>query len=170
MDKHTTVLVIDEDSAAIDSIRGVLGDQANQFKLRRVADVSTALARIRGGGIDLVLLNLPAAANPVEIGGCAENPLAPFLELQEKTPGVPLVVLCDSAGKVFLPKPRSSKVRRRISSVKPSKWIFLGCCARSPGKLGFPPPSRGLSLPADKAAKSSLSWARRAESARAPWP
>lgn len=91
MDHDLTVLLIDEDSAAIDSIRRVLGDYANRFKMRRVADVSTALARIRGGGIDVVLLTLPALAAP------AENPLAPFLELQEKAQGVPVVVLGDAA-------------------------------------------------------------------------
>ncbi len=98
MDQDLTILLIDEDSTAIDSIRRVLGDQASRFKLRRVADVPTALARIWGGGIDMVLLNLPAGANPAEIGGRAENPLAPFRELQEKAHGVPVVVLCDSAG------------------------------------------------------------------------
>ena len=98
MDQDPTVLLIDQDSAAIDSIRRVLGDQASRLKLRRVADVPTAVARIWGGGIDLVLLNLAAGANPVEIPGSAENPLAPFRELQEKTQGVPLVILCDSAG------------------------------------------------------------------------
>jgi pilus assembly protein CpaE len=92
MDKDTTVLLIDEDSSGIDSIRRALADQATRFKLRRVADVPTALARIRGGGIDLVLLNLPSS------GGCEENRLAPFLELYEKAPGVPVVVLCDSTG------------------------------------------------------------------------
>ena len=75
MDKDTTVLLIDEDAAGIDSIRRILGDKASRFKLRRVADVPTALARIWGGGIDLVLLNLPSAS------GCAENPLAPFLRI-----------------------------------------------------------------------------------------
>ncbi len=98
MDQGPTVLLINEDSAVIDSIQRVLGGQASRFKLRRVADVPTGLARIWGGGIDLVLLNLPASANPAEIGGCAENPLAPFRELQEKAQGVPVVVLCDSAG------------------------------------------------------------------------
>lgn len=104
VDQDPTVLLIDEDPAAIDSIRRVLGDQASRFKLRRVADVPTALARIWGGGIDLVLLNLPPSANPLEIaspaiiGGSAENPLAPFLELHQKAQGVPVVVLCDSAG------------------------------------------------------------------------
>lgn len=98
MDQDPTVLLIDEDSAAIDSIRRALADQASRFKLRRVADVPTALARIWGGGIDLVLLNLAASANAVEMSGGAENPLAPFRELQEKAQGVPVVILCDSAG------------------------------------------------------------------------
>ncbi len=107
MDQDPTVLLIDEDSAAIDSIRRVLGDQASRFKLRRVADVPTALARIWGGGIDLVLLNLPTCANPVDIAGrvenagSAENSLAPFRELQEKARGVPVVILCDSAGEAL---------------------------------------------------------------------
>jgi MinD-like ATPase involved in chromosome partitioning or flagellar assembly/CheY-like chemotaxis protein len=95
MDKDPTVLLIDQDSAGLDSIRRVLGDQANRFKLRRVADVPTALARIWGGGIDLVLLTLAASAGPLE------DPLAPFLELQLKAQGVPVVVVCDSAGEVF---------------------------------------------------------------------
>src|SRR5580700_5595798 len=92
MNQDPTVLLIDEDSAAIDSIRRILGDQASRFKLRRVADVPTALARIWGGGIDVVLLNLPV------ICGRADDPLASFLQLREKAQGVPVVVLCDSAG------------------------------------------------------------------------
>ena len=91
MDHDLTVLLIDENAAAIEPIRRALGEEAHRFKLRRVADVSTALARIRGGGIDLVLLALPALAAP------AENPLAPFRELQEKAQGIPVVVLGDDA-------------------------------------------------------------------------
>ncbi len=98
MDQDPTVLLIDEDSAALDSMRRVLGDQASRFKLRRIADVPTALARIWGGGVDLVLLNLPASTSPDEMRGSAENPLAPFGQLQEKAPGVPVVILCDPAG------------------------------------------------------------------------
>jgi len=90
MDQDPTVLLVDEDSAAIDSIRRVLGEQASRFKLRHVTDVPTALARIWGGGIDVVLLNLAS--------GGAENPLAPFRELQEKAQDVAVVVLCDSGG------------------------------------------------------------------------
>ena len=85
MDQDPSILLIDEDSAAIDSIRRILGDQASRFKLRHVADVPTALARIRGGGIDVVLLNLAS--------GGAENPLAPLHALQEKAQGVAVVIL-----------------------------------------------------------------------------
>jgi|GEM_PF-210800 len=92
MDHESAILLIAENPAALDSIRQVLGDQANRFKLRRVADVPTALARVWGGGIDVILLNLPA------IGACTEDPLAPLLELREKAHGVPVVVLCDSSG------------------------------------------------------------------------
>jgi Flp pilus assembly CpaE family ATPase len=97
MDHDLTILLIDEDSAAIDSIRRVLGvgDHAERFKLRRVPDVSTALARIRGGGIDVVLLTLQAIAAPTE------KTLAPFLEFQEKALGVPVVVLGDDDAQGF---------------------------------------------------------------------
>jgi pilus assembly protein CpaE len=100
MDQDPTVLLIDEDSAALDSIRRILGGQASRFKLRRIADVPTALARIWGGGIDLVLLNLPASAgaNPVETGGRAHHPLSAFHALREKAPGIPVVILCGSPG------------------------------------------------------------------------
>jgi len=98
MDQDPTVLLIDDDSTTIDSIRRILGDQAGRFKLRRVPDVPTALARIWGGGIDMILLNLAANANPAEISEHGKNPLAPFREMREKAPGVPVVVLCDSAG------------------------------------------------------------------------
>src|SRR6185369_2794315 len=35
---------------------------------------------------------------PAEISEHGKNPLAPFREMREKAPGVPVVVLCDSAG------------------------------------------------------------------------
>jgi pilus assembly protein CpaE len=90
MDKDTTVLLIDENPAAIDFIRRALGEHTNRFRLRRVADVPTALARIWGGGVGLALLNLPPT------GSCGDR-LAPFLTLQEKAPAVPIVFLCASA-------------------------------------------------------------------------
>ena len=91
MDRDTLILLIDESSTGLDSIRRVLGDRAGALRLRRVPDVPTALARIWGGGVDMVLMNLPAA------GSSEGDRLVPFLELRSKAPGVPIVVLCGSA-------------------------------------------------------------------------
>ncbi len=91
MDKGTLILLVDESSAGIDSIRRVLADRAHHFRVQRVADVPTALARILGGGVDIVLLNLPDAASP------QSERLLPVLELRNHAQSVPIVVLCGSA-------------------------------------------------------------------------
>lgn len=91
MDKGTLILLVDESTAGIDSIRRVLADRAHHFRVQRVDDVPTALARILGGGVDIVLLNLPAATGP------QSERLLPFLELRNQAQGVPIVVLCGSA-------------------------------------------------------------------------
>ncbi len=95
MDKGTLILLVDESSAGIDSIRRVLADLAPHFRVQRVADVPTALARILGGGVDIVLLNLPPSASP------ESERLLPFLDLRNQTRAVPIavpiVVLCGSA-------------------------------------------------------------------------
>lgn len=98
MDKGTLILLVDESSTGIDSIRRVLADRAHHFRVQRVADVPTALARILGGGVDIVLLNLPAAAGP------ESERLLPLLELRNQGQAVPdpvahtvpIVVLCGS--------------------------------------------------------------------------
>jgi CheY-like chemotaxis protein len=90
MDPEKLIILIDESSTGIDSIRRALGDQAGQFRLRRVADVPTALARIWGGGVGMVLMNLADA-------GSSEDRLAPFVELRTGAQGVPIVILCASA-------------------------------------------------------------------------
>jgi pilus assembly protein CpaE len=91
MDKGTLILLVDESTAGIDSIRRVLADRAHHFRVQRVDDVPTALARILGGGVDIVMLNLPAAAAP------QSERLLPFLALRNHAQGVPIVVLCGSA-------------------------------------------------------------------------
>jgi len=90
MDPEKLIVLIDESSTGIDAIRRALGDQAGHFRVRRVADVPTALARIWGGGVDVVLMNLAEA-------GTAEDRLAPFVELHTGAQGVPIVILCASA-------------------------------------------------------------------------
>jgi pilus assembly protein CpaE len=95
MDKGTLILLVDEGTTGIDSIRCVLADRAHHFRVQRVADVATALARILGGGVDIVLLNLPAAA------GLESERLLPFLQLRNQAQtvpiAVPIVVLCGAA-------------------------------------------------------------------------
>jgi len=91
MDKGTLILLIDQSTAGMDSIRCVLADRAHRFRVQRVDDVPTALARILGGGVDIVLLNLPAAT------GAQNERLLLFLELRDQAQGVPIVVLCSAA-------------------------------------------------------------------------
>ena len=91
MDKNTFVLLVDATSYAIDPIRRALGDRANQFRLQCVEDVSTALARIAGGGVDIVLMRLGPATSPE--GDLWDG----FLKLHAGATKVPIVVLCDSA-------------------------------------------------------------------------
>ena len=91
MDRDTLILLVDESSTGIDSIHRAVADRANHFRVQRVADVPTALARIWGGGVDMVLVNLPA------VGSSESDRLVPFLELRSKAQGIPIVVLCGSA-------------------------------------------------------------------------
>ena len=91
MDQSTFVLLIDERASAIDAIRRALADRANQFRLQCVEDVSTALARIAGGGVDIVLMRLgPAGSSDGDLWDG-------FLKLHAGAPKVPIVVVCDSA-------------------------------------------------------------------------
>jgi len=100
MDKGTLILLVDQSPVEVDSIRRVLAHRANHFRVQRVEDVPTALARILGGGVDIVLINLPASvvpgagSNGLDAGG---ERLLPFLELRNKAQGLPVVVLCASA-------------------------------------------------------------------------
>ena len=95
MDKGTLILLVDESSAGIDSMRRVLADRTHHFRVQRVADVPTALARILGGGVDVVLLNLPASAST------ESERLQPFLDFRKQNRAVPMlipiVVLCGAA-------------------------------------------------------------------------
>ena len=86
MDKGTLILLVDESASGIDSIRRVLADRAHHFRVQRVEDVPTALARILGGGVDIVLLNLPAAQSP------ESERLLPFIELRNQTQAAPMLV------------------------------------------------------------------------------
>ncbi|MDP9115003.1 MAG: AAA family ATPase [Acidobacteriota bacterium] len=99
MDKGILILLVDESTAGVDSIRRVLADQAPRFRLQRVNDVPTALARVLGGGVDILMLNLPAAASP---HGERLLPLRQLRDqLREGAQGLPIVVLCGAADKAL---------------------------------------------------------------------
>jgi pilus assembly protein CpaE len=91
MDKSAFILLVDETSSEIDLIRWALADRADQFRLQSVEDVATALARIAGGGVDIVLLRLGPA------GSFEGERLDEFLKLHAGAKKVPIVVVCDSA-------------------------------------------------------------------------
>src|SRR5712691_12467840 len=91
MDKNTFVLLVDETSSAIDPIRRALADRSDQFRVQCVEDVSTALARVAGGGVDIVLMRLgPATSFEADLWDG-------FLKLQAGARKIPIVVVCDSA-------------------------------------------------------------------------
>ena len=91
MDKNTFVLLVDETSSAIDPIRRALADRADQFRVQCVEDVSTALARIAGGGVDIILMRLGPATSPE--GALWDG----FFKLHAGAAKIPIVVVCDSA-------------------------------------------------------------------------
>src|SRR5579863_4097323 len=91
MDKNTFVLLVDETSSAIDPIREALADQTDRYRLQWVDDVSTALARIAGGGVDIVLMRLGPA------GSSESDRWDAFLRLHAGAEKVPIVVVCDAA-------------------------------------------------------------------------
>jgi hypothetical protein len=90
MDKNTFVLLIDESSSAIDPIRRALADRADQFRLQCVENVPIALARVAGGGVDIVLMRLGHGSSEGDLWD-------EFLKLQAGASRVPIVVICDSA-------------------------------------------------------------------------
>jgi DNA-binding NtrC family response regulator len=91
MNKNTFILLVDETSSGLDPIRRSLADQLDRFQLQCVEDVPTALARIAGGGVDIVLLRLGPA------GSSEGDRLDEFLKLRGGAPKAPIVVVCDSA-------------------------------------------------------------------------
>jgi len=95
MDRNMFVLLVDETSSALDPIREVLASQAQQIRLQSVEDVSTALARIAGGGVDIILMRL----GPV--GNSDTNLWEGFLKLHARAGKVPIVVVCDAADQIL---------------------------------------------------------------------
>jgi pilus assembly protein CpaE len=87
------VLLIQKDPTEAGLIREALRMNAQGgVKLQRVESLPTALARIGGGGVDVILLDLSAHDTPSADG------LTTFLQLHQAAPHVPIVVLYDASG------------------------------------------------------------------------
>lgn len=82
LDPHALVLLVDNDPGNIACVQQALAG----FRLQCVGQISTAGARIAGGGVSAILLNL----SPVRT---AEEGLKGFLHLLREAPDVPVIVL-----------------------------------------------------------------------------
>ena len=89
-ERKTFVLLISRHPAAIESIRNVLSNRPEDFRLQCVQTVETAIARIAGGGVDLVLLDISERPGP------PERRLDPFLDLHRACPSMPVIILCEA--------------------------------------------------------------------------
>jgi len=89
-ERKTFVLLISRDPAAVESVRNGLSNRPEDFSLQTVQTIETAMARIAGGGVDLVLLDISARS------GSPERRLDPFLDLHRACPTVPVVILCEA--------------------------------------------------------------------------
>jgi pilus assembly protein CpaE len=88
MNKNVLVLLIEEDPASIEPIRVALAHQEDRFRLQCVGSVATGLARIAGGGVNVVLLDLSLSR------GQENERLGHFYKLRDAATELPIVVLC----------------------------------------------------------------------------
>jgi pilus assembly protein CpaE len=89
MDASALALLIQANSSAAAPVREALAGES-RCKLQSVERVATALARIAGGGVDLVILDLCSSPAP-EI-----EHLDTLLKLRGAAPQVPIVVVSDA--------------------------------------------------------------------------
>lgn len=88
---HPFVLLIEEDPAEAALIRQSLAQRGGGgFQLQCVAGMSIALARIAGGGVDVIMLDLS-----LDDDGSRDS-LAGLLAVQRAAPRVPIIVLYDA--------------------------------------------------------------------------
>src|SRR5438045_1959203 len=95
--QDTTVLVvlIEDDPAGIEPIREALARREGWCRLQCAGNVPTGIARVAGGGVSLILLDLSLSRAE------GDDALSHFHKLYRETAGVPIVVLC-SAGEESL--------------------------------------------------------------------
>ena len=89
MDSNALALLIHDNPASAEPIRQALGGDAS-FKFQSVDRVATALARLAGGGVDVVILDRSySKTQEIEI-------LDTLLKLRSAAPKVPIIVVGDS--------------------------------------------------------------------------
>jgi pilus assembly protein CpaE len=88
--EHTNVLVvlIAGDPASIEPIRVALAHREGWCRLQCAGSVSIGLARVAGGGVSLILLDLSLSRAD------GDEALSHFHKLRDQAMGVPIVVLC----------------------------------------------------------------------------
>ncbi|HSP69420.1 MAG TPA: AAA family ATPase [Bryobacteraceae bacterium] len=89
-DTSALILLLQENSADGEYIREALADSGGGFRVQSLERVGTALARIAGGGVDLVILDLSRSKKP-ETEACED-----FLKLRTNAPQMPIVVVVES--------------------------------------------------------------------------
>jgi len=81
------IILVADHSADAERLRGVL--TAARYRVLTVADGTTAEARIAGGGVDLVVLALPASVQAERVRETAAS-------IHRRNPELPVVVLADA--------------------------------------------------------------------------
>ena len=120
MDKNGLVLLIGDDPADIELIRGALAHLEGWFRLQSVGSLLTGQARIAGGGVNVVLLDLALCR------GEGDERLGHFHKLHAAAPGVPIVLLC-----------RAEEEHRALSAVRAgaADYVLKERCAADLGRL-----------------------------------
>ena len=86
------VLLIQDDPETGGTIRSALAANSDaSFRLQCIERLPTAIARIAGGGVDVVLLEVAPEKNG------HGDPLDSFRKLRAEAPAIPLLVLCGAA-------------------------------------------------------------------------
>ena len=88
MDNSVAILLVGRQAAGSESIRDILTHPAGFYRLQPIGHLPTALARLAGGGVDLILMDL--SESQAECAG-----LEGFMQLRAVAPEIPLIVLYD---------------------------------------------------------------------------
>jgi len=93
LERSLFILLVQEDPAESAMTRAAVEQGGGATcRCQSVERLTTALARIAGGDVDLVLMDLAHGAQP------GSGRLEDFLKLRREAPATPIVVLCNAQG------------------------------------------------------------------------